>query len=402
MSPRKKSPRTPTRAFLTLLWRQALFAIPFAVFFMLIFGGARETFMAYFKISLVFSYSIGLSLWAHETFVIPRLFAGEGKSFETSALHQGLSYVVVSMTAAAVATFIINRWVAPGAMGSLRGIVVMLVFALLFSVLFLGVSFAFVFYRRSLDKARTEEELNVARRIQRGFLLSQFPEMPGIEVFATNVSSRQVSGDFYDVVPSGDNAYLLAIADVSGKGVPAALLTSMLQASLRTQANAALPVARILENINHMVCGSDAAGQFATFFLARIEQDTLRLTFSNAGHNYPVVFRTSGEREFLVRGGVVVGFLPDAGFEEESVQLKSGDRLVFYTDGVTEAARADGEMFGEERLYQLVAGLPPQLDARAAAQGILDGVRAFLDGVEAGDDITVMVVRVLDRPAASA
>jgi phosphoserine phosphatase RsbU/P len=267
-------------------------------------------------------------------------------------------------------------------------------FALLFAVLFTGVSMAFHYYKESLNRVRAEQELTLARRIQRSFLMTQFPELPRIELHALNLSSKEVSGDFYDVVPAGDGSYLLAIADVAGKGVPAALLTSMLQASLRTQAGVTRSVAEILTNINRLVYRSTTVNQFATFFLARIDETSLRMSFSNAGHNWPIVFRDGGEREFLVKGGVVVGILEDATFEEETIELKPGDRLVFYTDGVSEAQDPKGELFGEDRLYDLISSLPRHLSAREVTDAIVARVNEYLGGAEAGDDITLMVLRV--------
>jgi serine phosphatase RsbU (regulator of sigma subunit) len=244
--------------------------------------------------------------------------------------------------------------------------------------------------------ARLEEELNLARRIQKSFLPSRFPPMSRLDVHAVNTPSRQVGGDFYDLVPAGDGTYFLAIADVSGKGVPAALLTSMLQASLRTQADTARSVSTILNNINSLVVKSTTTEQFATFFLARVDERTLTMSFSNAGHNYPVLYRKNGEQEHLVRGGMILGMFEGIRFEEEAMDLFPGDRLLFYTDGITEAMNAAGEEFGEERVEALLRGLPPDLTAREMTERILEGLYAFLEGEEPQDDVTVMVLRVLE------
>jgi phosphoserine phosphatase RsbU/P len=262
-------------------------------------------------------------------------------------------------------------------------------------VLSVGLVMASRFYQAAVERAGSERELMLARRIQESFLLSEFPRRSRLEVYATNVSSKEVSGDFYDVVPVGDDGYLLAVADVSGKGVPAALLTAMLQASLRTQANAGVRVSAMMETINRLVCGRAATGQFATFFLASVSERDMTLRFTNAGHNFPYLFRASGERKSLETGGLVVGMMEEARYQEECVALAPGDRVVFYTDGVTEAARPDQEMFGEERLIHLVESLPRDLAAREVVDRVLKGVREFLGDTEAGDDITVMVLRVI-------
>lgn len=251
--------------------------------------------------------------------------------------------------------------------------------------------------RERVAVARFEEELNLARQIQRTSLLSTFPPIPRCEVHALYIPSKQVGGDFYDVVPVGDGSHLVAIADVSGKGMPAALLSAMLQASLRTQAETVPSLSAILGNINSLLFRSTEIGQFATFFLARVDGASLRLSFSNAGHNWPVVVRAAGGgRELLERGGTVLGILEDARFEEAHVALAPGDVVVLYTDGISEATNRDGELYGEERLYALLDALPRGLPARAVTERMLDAVRGFLDQVEAQDDITIVVLRVLE------
>jgi serine phosphatase RsbU (regulator of sigma subunit) len=251
--------------------------------------------------------------------------------------------------------------------------------------------------------ARFEEELNLARQIQRASLLSEFPAMPRSEVHAIYIPSRQVGGDFYDVVETGDGGWLVAIADVSGKGVPAALLSSMLQASLRTQADGGRSVAAMLRSINTLLYRSTTVQQFATFFLARIDAASMRMTFSNAGHNWPVLLRRGGGREFLERGGTILGILEHVDFEEATVALAPGDRVVLYTDGISEATNEDNELFGEERIIECLENLPPEAGAREIAECLLERVRDFLDGTEPQDDITLLVLRVLEpAPAAPA
>uniref|UniRef100_A0A832I126 PPM-type phosphatase domain-containing protein n=1 Tax=Eiseniibacteriota bacterium TaxID=2212470 RepID=A0A832I126_UNCEI len=373
-------------------------ALPFALFFGTLFGRGMASYWLAYQIALVFAAAITVAIAVADRLRARAARSGPARSTPEAIARGGLLYTGAAILGSFAAGAIVHFTILPGFLGGPRQVLVMGMFTLLFSVLALAISYALSFYRNAIEKAKAEEELELARRIQRSFLRTSFPELPDVEIHATNLSSRHVSGDFYDVVPDGDGRWLLAIADVSGKGVPAALLTSMLQASLRTQAGRGEPVPEILSAINRLVCQNESSGQFATFFLARLEQHPLRLTFSNAGHNYPVVFRDGGERRFLVRGGVVVGFLEDAAFEEEALPLAPGDRLVFYTDGVTEAANRAGEMYGEERLYALIHGLPPHLPARETADRILADVRAFLDGAEAGDDITLLVARV--RPTA--
>ena len=251
-----------------------------------------------------------------------------------------------------------------------------------------------------VEVVRIEEELRLARQIQRSFLHSEFPPTPRFDVHALNIPSKEVGGDFYDLVPAHDGVFLLAIADVAGKGVPAALLSSMLQASLRTQAGSISSVGEILRNINTLVYRATAVHQFATFFIARIEGDTLSMTFSNAGHNFPVVVRRDTAPKFLECGGTVLGVLDGASYQEERMRLHAGDLVVLYTDGISEAMNRDGELYGDPRLYDLVCGLPMHLSARQVSERILEALHEFLDGEEARDDMTLMVMRVLEpQPA---
>ncbi len=250
--------------------------------------------------------------------------------------------------------------------------------------------------------ARFEEELNLARQIQRTSLLSEFPVLPRCELHALYIPSKAVGGDFYDVVPTGDGGFLLAIADVSGKGMPAALLSAMLQASLRTQAGSVSSLPAILRNINSLLYRSTAMHQFATFFLARIDGDSLRLSFSNAGHNWPIVLRAGGEKLYLERGGTILGILENVDYEEDRVRLQPGDRVVFYTDGISEAANAAGEQFGDQRLCDVVEAMPAGFSAREIAERVLAALGDFLGAVEPQDDMTLLVIRVLEPAAVDA
>jgi sigma-B regulation protein RsbU (phosphoserine phosphatase) len=305
-------------------------------------------------------------------------------------------YLATSLVATMIGLVVLNFTLVPGLLGNPGNAMRMIAYSLILGTLVTGAALSYSFYRRAVDRAGADRELALARNIQRSFLLTEFPVRPRIEVHAENVSSREVSGDFYDVVSGGDHTLLLAIADVSGKGVPAALLSSMVQASLRTQAGATVSPAAMVTVINRLACDRGATGQFATLFLAAVDERDRTLRFTNAGHNHPVLLRAAGGRELLDDGGLLVGMMPAVEYTEGVRRLAPGDRVVIYTDGVTEAVDANGTMFGEERLYALLESLPPTLDARGIVEGVLAGVRDFLGDVEAGDDITVMALRALE------
>ncbi len=400
MAPRERA-TTPGRDLLQLAWKVPLYAIPFALFFLLVTGAPVRAFATYYQVSLVFTIAASLAVFATKHGLEPRVL----RAFEKDprrVWYVALAYTLASVVGVSLGAIAIQSTFMPGFLGSGRGVLVMLVYCLLFAALFLGISIAITYHRDAMERAGTERELQLARRIQRSFLLSQFPARPRVEVFATNVSSKEASGDFYDVVTPDDEHLLLAVADVSGKGVPAALLASMLQASLRTQAGTTTSPAAMLENCNRLACQRNSTGQFATFFLAALHEPTLTLRFTNGGHNFPVLARASGERVLLEKGGLVVGMVEGLPYEEDTLVLAEGDRLVIYTDGVTEAANATGEMFEEERLYALLEAAPRDLTAEQLVDHVIAGVRAFLAGTEAGDDITVLALRVLPavRPGA--
>jgi serine phosphatase RsbU (regulator of sigma subunit) len=389
--------RTPTNAWRELLkktWQIPLYSVPFGLFFGTMSGASPSRYIGAYLVSMIFAAFISYSLWVVEWFVMPRFKTSEQRSMPTWV--DAVAYGGTAMLSSVIAAVLLHFTILPGFMGSGRAILMMVMFSLLFTMLFMGLIYSFHFYQAALDKAKAEQELNMARRIQRSFLLSQFPQRPKLEVHAANISSKEVSGDFYDVVPAGTDAFLVAIADVAGKGVPAALMSSMLQASLRTQAGNVTSVAEILRNINTLVYRSTTVSQFATFFLARLDESSLTLAYSNAGHNFPIVFRKDGSRATLVKGGTVVGVLEAAEFEQDVIQLAPGDRVVLYTDGISEAANTSGEMYGEGRLERLVESLPADLSASELVERILQGVREFLGDEEPGDDMTVLALRVLE------
>lgn len=400
---RTKKPSTPAREFLALLWRGPLVSLPFAVFFTVVMGAPWAWFGRMFTVALIFSYVISLTIWLNGWWDHRRGARGplDARAGGRGTILTVLRYMAVSLVGTVLGAVIIHFTVLPGFLGSFRALSVVLMYGTLFAALFIGVIFAFHFYEHAIARVRSEEELNLARRIQRSFLISNFPQRPGLEVHALNLSSKEVSGDFYDVVPVGPNGYLLCIADVSGKGVPAALLGSMLQASLRTQAPLLGSVASIVTGINRMVCEIAPAGQFATLFLAHVDESTMRLSYVNAGHNPPALLRADGTRALLECGGTVVGISEAIPFEEDVVQLVPGDRVVFYTDGLSEGMNGKEEMYGDERVVDFAAALPAAENPRQQIESMLADLTRFLAGREPQDDITVMLLRIREAGLAA-
>jgi serine phosphatase RsbU (regulator of sigma subunit) len=248
-------------------------------------------------------------------------------------------------------------------------------------------------YRDSLEKTILEEELAVARRIQRQFLPNRLPLAPGFTLAGLNAPSKAVGGDYYDTVDLGQGNYLVAIADVAGKGVPAALLASMVQAAIRTSAPDRKPVGELMGRLNRLVHEATPDDRFATCVLAEVEADGLGISYSNAGHNFPILRAASGICRSLGEGGIPLGIQPGFLYAQTRTRLFPGDALIMYTDGITDARNRLGEDFGEERLLGVVERLPDRLSADEIIRTIADEVTRFSDGADQMDDITLVVLK---------
>ncbi len=243
-----------------------------------------------------------------------------------------------------------------------------------------------------IEKQRLEEELKIARDIQKRLLPERCPRVAGFEIAAVNHSCRRVGGDYFDCISLDDRRLGLAIADVSGKSTPAALLMANLQASLRTLATENLPVHKLVERINDIIFQNTTSDKFITFFYGELFAHENRLLYTNAGHNPPILFRSTGGYELLSEGGLILGILKNQAYREKSIEFHPNDVLVLYTDGITEALNEKEEEFGEERLIRLMEAnrwrRPEEL-----ADVILEEVRQFSGGMEQSDDITLLIVK---------
>lgn len=241
---------------------------------------------------------------------------------------------------------------------------------------------------------RQEQEIEEARAIQEGFLPKQIPQISGFEIAASWQPARIVGGDYFDVL-SFDAATLgLCIADVAGKGMPAALLMSNLQAAVRGLASASLSPTGLCDRLNSLVCRNIAADRFITFFYAHLDGASRRLLYSNAGHNAPILLRANGTHHRLSEGGGVLGVFPMQTFSLGVMDLAPGDRVVLFTDGVTEAANQEGEEFGEARLLALLEE-HRALGSKRLQEKILAVAGEFCGG-NWHDDATVIVMCVAE------
>jgi sigma-B regulation protein RsbU (phosphoserine phosphatase) len=239
---------------------------------------------------------------------------------------------------------------------------------------------------------RQEREIEEARAIQLGFLPKEIPQIPGYEIAGAWQPARIVGGDYYDVFPFSGDTLGLCIADVAGKGMPAALLMSNLQAAVRGLASPSLSPEILCERLNSLICRSIASDRFITFFYARLDGQSRQLSYANAGHNAPIVVHLDGTHDRLHEGGGVLGIFPSQNYVMGSHTLLPGDRVLLFTDGVAEACNVDGEEFGDARLIRAL-GENRDASAEHLQNIILDVVGKFCSG-NWPDDATLIVVAV--------
>jgi len=246
----------------------------------------------------------------------------------------------------------------------------------------------------NLEKKRMEEELNMARSIQQGFLPAKLPETPGLEIAAGSRFCLEVAGDYYDVLAQGEGQTVLAVGDVSGKGAGAALLMANLQASLRTAVGISSHLKDIVFRINELIYINTPPEQYITFFVGVFDPDNKTLTYVDAGHNFPLVVRENCQPIQLDKGGLLLGCIPGAEYEQAEVKLRSGDILMMYTDGVTEAMNEAEEEFGEERLISFIRD-NCQTPVNEIKTGLEKAINEFTGGKPLLDDFTLIVARIL-------
>jgi sigma-B regulation protein RsbU (phosphoserine phosphatase) len=243
--------------------------------------------------------------------------------------------------------------------------------------------------RRRRDAAE-QRELAEALKIQQRLLPQQVPQIDGWELAVSWQPASGVGGDCFDTIRFGEMRLGISIADVVGKGIPAALLMSNLQAAVRAFASEIVDPRELCHQVNRILCGNIAEGRFISFFYALLDATSGTLTYTNAGHYLPMLVRSDGATERLGVGGPVLGVIADAEYEQAQVALLAGDRLVLFTDGLTEARSATDEEFGEQRLLDAAiahrACSAPALQARLA-----ESVSSFTGG-RMQDDATLMVL----------
>lgn len=246
-----------------------------------------------------------------------------------------------------------------------------------------------------IEKERLEEELNIAKGIQKGLLPNPVPKCEQLDIAARNISSSQVGGDYFDILETPDKRLLFAIGDVTGKGMPAALLMANLQAMLHVLLPTDVSLTEATGQVNDIIHRNTPSDKFITFFWGIVDPTDLSFRYVNAGHNPPIWLKEdSGTPAELQEGGLILGAMPTLmPYEEQTIALSSGDLLVFYTDGVTEAMNEENSIeFGKERLLECIHKHRWK-SSRQIEQAIIDEVQTFANGMQS-DDITLIVIKV--------
>jgi phosphoserine phosphatase RsbU/P len=255
--------------------------------------------------------------------------------------------------------------------------------------------------RRARDAKRSEEESprrpqsaewEEAQRTQLGFLPREIPEIPGCEISGAWLPVHGIGGDYFDVMQLDEHRFAVCVADVAGKGIAAALLMSNLQATVRSLAAQSLQPSRLAERVNRMISENTASDRFITFFYAILDARTRRMSYTNAGHNAPIVISRKGAASRLITGGQALGISPAERFEQGEITLQEGDRLMLYTDGITEVVGENGEEFGEGRLLEVLRESKKQSAAKIQRE-VLGHVATF-SGEKFQDDATLIILAV--------
>ncbi len=249
-------------------------------------------------------------------------------------------------------------------------------------------------HEQLIEKQRLETQLEVARQVQLQLLPPRDPQLEGFEISAYNFPTEEVSGDYYDWVRIYDDQIGVVIADVSGKGVPAALLMAFLRASLRAASHIGYAPHISMSKVNYLLWESIERNQFVTAFYGILDATNRTLAYSNAGHNPPLLMDADGKARFEERGGVPLGMFRDSRYYEYFATIEPGQVLVLYTDGVTEATNPSGAEYGRDRLVDAVRRGRP-LSAREMIDFIHNEVITWTEGRGATDDVTFFIVKAL-------
>jgi sigma-B regulation protein RsbU (phosphoserine phosphatase) len=247
----------------------------------------------------------------------------------------------------------------------------------------------------TVEKQKMEEEMALARHIQARLLPKSMPDLPNILIHGLNVSSKQVGGDYFDIIKIEENLFGLTIADVSGKGMPAALLMSNLQASLQSLVREKYPLDRLVARINNVIYMNTDPDKYITFFYGQLNVKTLTFDYVNAGHNPPYLMHEEGNIDELSTGGIILGMMPDMPYQIGNTRFQKGDTLILFTDGVTETMTLDDEEYEEKRLIKFLKMTDPSKKPEEINKELIKDLDQFCAGAPQSDDITILTLKIV-------
>jgi len=245
---------------------------------------------------------------------------------------------------------------------------------------------------QAIEQKALEDELAIARKIQSTFLPKKNPKIPGFDIAGVNISSEAVGGDYYDFISIVENQIGIAIGDVSGKGIGAALIMAAFRASLKAEIRNNYAIRTIFNKVNSLLFESIERENYVTAVYGVLDTKNSVFTFSNAGHNPPLLFKKDGKILELTEGGLALGMFPDSIYEERPIYLNHGDMLVFYTDGITEAQDTQAREFGVPRLQEQILQ-SRKLAAREIIDSVIDAVLKYKGRDSTLDDLTMIMVK---------
>jgi sigma-B regulation protein RsbU (phosphoserine phosphatase) len=250
-------------------------------------------------------------------------------------------------------------------------------------------------FQEALEKQRLEEEMALARIIQNRLLPKKMPKFNRVIVDGLNVPSKHVGGDYFDIIKISDSLIGVTIADVSGKGMPASLLMSNLQASLHSLIYEKYDLDHLVGRINNVIFNNTDTEKYITFFYGQLDLNTLELSFVNAGHNPPYLIHKNKEIDELSDGGIILGMMPNMPYKIGSCKLQHGDTLLMYTDGVTETMTKDDEEYEEQRLKKFMDANCSTLSPEQINQALIQELTDFANGAQQSDDITILTLKIV-------
>lgn len=250
-------------------------------------------------------------------------------------------------------------------------------------------------FKETLEKQTLEEELNLAKTIQQKLLPAVMPQIPDYEVHGFNIASKQVGGDYFDIIKINEREYILTIADVSGKGMPASLLMSNLQAGLKTLSFESNSLAEMTSKLNNLIHSNTSVEKYITFFILKLDITNGKIEYVNAGHNPPLLFANDKSCRKLEEGGIILGMMTDVIFETGHDSILTGECITMFTDGVTEAMDDNNIEYGEANVMKFFQTYQNRLSCEELNSGLLDELKSFCGDPTKSDDVTILTLKKL-------